>query len=114
MVVRGRVRSSLPTLVYNMSTPLLSREFPMLLLLLCELCLTAAAAAAPELSLPTTAAGGYLPTWMLFISSVALFNTVQTFISPTLSKKVYDGKPEQGTSISSSRCPCSCQERGED
>jgi hypothetical protein len=35
---------------------------------------------------------------MLFISSVALFNTAQTFISPTLSKKVYDGKPEQGAS----------------
>lgn len=48
-----------------------------------------------DLSLPS-GAGGSLPTWMLFISSVALFNTAQTFVSPTLSKKVYDGKPEQG------------------
>ena len=42
--------------------------------------------------------GGVLPYWMLFVSTLACFNTVQNYISPTLTRKVYAGKPDQGES----------------
>ncbi|KAL7417154.1 Erg28 like protein-domain-containing protein [Mrakia frigida] len=44
--------------------------------------------------------GGVLPYWMLFVSTLACFNTVQNYISPTLTRKVYAGKPDQVTPLS--------------
>ncbi|CDZ97531.1 Predicted membrane protein [Phaffia rhodozyma] len=44
-------------------------------------------------SLPQSS--GWLPNWMLFVSTLALFNTVQNYVSPTLSKRVYAAKPDQ-------------------
>lgn len=44
---------------------------------------------------------GYLPKWLLFISVVSIFNSIQTYISGlTLTRKVYSKKPEQTTKLS--------------
>ncbi|ODV64730.1 hypothetical protein HYPBUDRAFT_154313 [Hyphopichia burtonii NRRL Y-1933] len=51
----------------------------------------------------TTPQGGYLPHWLLFISVVSIFNSVQTYQSKdlALTKKVYDNsKPGQVTDLS--------------
>jgi hypothetical protein len=46
--------------------------------------------------LPRASNGGYLPYWLAFVSVVSVFNTVQTFVSPTLTKRIYSKKPEEG------------------
>ena len=46
--------------------------------------------------LPQASNGGYLPYWLAFVSVVSVFNTVQTFVSPTLTKRIYSKKPEEG------------------
>lgn len=44
---------------------------------------------------------GYLPKWLLFISIVSVFNSVQTYISGLeLTRRVYERKPEQITELS--------------
>lgn len=44
---------------------------------------------------------GYLPKWLLFISIVSVFNSVQTYISGLeLTRRVYERKPEETTSLS--------------
>lgn len=44
---------------------------------------------------------GYLPKWLLFISIVSIFNSVQTYISGLkLTRKVYANKPNETTSLS--------------
>lgn len=53
--------------------------------------------------LPKSSNGGYLPYWLLFISIVSIFNSIQTYLSRdlALTKKVYEseankihGKPQ--------------------
>lgn len=43
----------------------------------------------------TTSQGGYLPHWLLFISVVSIFNSLQTYQSPdlTLTRRVYESAP---------------------
>lgn len=43
----------------------------------------------------TTSHGGYLPHWLLFISVVSIFNSMQTYQSPdlTLTRRVYESAP---------------------
>ncbi|CAG8690051.1 19705_t:CDS:2 [Cetraspora pellucida] len=43
----------------------------------------------------------YLPYWILFVSILAIFNTIQNFITLSLTKQVYNAKPEQVTELSS-------------
>ncbi|GMM31955.1 Erg28 protein [Martiniozyma asiatica (nom. inval.)] len=43
---------------------------------------------------------GLLPQWLLFISGVAIFNTVQTYRDPALTKKVYSALPNQVSPLS--------------
>jgi hypothetical protein len=50
----------------------------------------------PLAVLPQASNGGYLPYWLAFVSVVSVFNTVQTFVSPTLTKRIYSKKPEEG------------------
>lgn len=44
---------------------------------------------------PTTAQGGYLPHWLLFISVVSVFNSLQTYLVKdlALTRKVYSNAP---------------------
>lgn len=47
--------------------------------------------------------GGYLPSWLLFISIVSIFNSLQTYLSPdlALTRRVYENAPRnQVTSLS--------------
>lgn len=45
---------------------------------------------------------GYLPHWLLFISAVALFNSVQNYVlGPKLTRQVYENKPNETTYLSS-------------
>lgn len=39
---------------------------------------------------------GLLPSWMLFVSALSIFNTAQVYTSTVLSKRVYAGKPYEG------------------
>lgn len=51
-------------------------------------------------SLPSTQ-DGLLPSWLLFVSAVSVFNSVQTYISGLeLTRKVYDNKPQEVTNLS--------------
>lgn len=44
---------------------------------------------------------GYLPKWLLFISVVSVFNSVQTYVSGlSLTRRVYSNKPEEVTKLS--------------
>lgn len=43
----------------------------------------------------TTPQGGYLPHWLFFISVLSIFNSVQTYFSTDLTKKVYSKAPTQ-------------------
>ncbi|CCE94099.1 Erg28p TDEL_0H02400 [Torulaspora delbrueckii] len=44
---------------------------------------------------------GYLPKWLLFISVVSVFNSLQTYISGLeLTRRVYENKPAETTSLS--------------
>ncbi|ORY63800.1 hypothetical protein BCR35DRAFT_295266 [Leucosporidium creatinivorum] len=36
---------------------------------------------------------GYLPYWMLFVSSLAVFNSVQNFLTTSLTRKIYNKSP---------------------
>lgn len=47
--------------------------------------------------LPT--APGILPKWLLFISVVSIFNSIQTYVNLALTKEVYANKPEQVTPL---------------
>lgn len=48
-----------------------------------------------------TMPSGYLPKWLLFISVVAVFNSVQTYISGLeLTRKVYEKNPQEVTPLS--------------
>ncbi|GAO49664.1 Erg28-like protein [Saitoella complicata NRRL Y-17804] len=49
--------------------------------------------------LPTTP--GLLPKWMLFVSTMAIFNTIQNFVTTKLSKQIYLRKPGQVTPLAS-------------
>lgn len=43
----------------------------------------------------------WLPKWMLFISAVSVFNSVQCYMGDlSLSRKVYTGKPQEVTGLS--------------
>lgn len=42
--------------------------------------------------------GGALPWWIAFSTVLGVFNTIQSFVSPKLSKRVYSRKPQQGKS----------------
>ena len=45
--------------------------------------------------------GGKLPYWLLFISIVSIFNSLQTYQKDlTLTKLVYNAKPQQVTNLS--------------
>lgn len=45
--------------------------------------------------------GGKLPYWLLFISIVSIFNSLQTYQKDlTLTKRVYNAKPQQVTNLS--------------
>lgn len=44
---------------------------------------------------------GLLPKWMLFVSAVSVFNSVQCYMGDlSLSRRVYNAKPEQVTALS--------------
>ncbi|CCK72748.1 Erg28p KNAG_0L01280 [Huiozyma naganishii CBS 8797] len=44
---------------------------------------------------------GNLPKWLLFISVVSIFNSIQTYISGlALTRKVYGNKPQETTKLS--------------
>ncbi|SCU78501.1 LADA_0A05930g1_1 [Lachancea dasiensis] len=44
---------------------------------------------------------GYLPRWLLFISVVSVFNSLQTYFSGlTLTRRVYERKPSETTNLS--------------
>lgn len=44
---------------------------------------------------------GYLPKWLLFISIVSVFNSVQTYVSGLeLTRRVYENKPSETTALS--------------
>ncbi|GAA6014155.1 hypothetical protein JCM11491_004122 [Sporobolomyces phaffii] len=45
------------------------------------------------LSLLPQDAPGNLPYWMLFVSSLAIFNSVQNFVTTSLTRKVYSRAP---------------------
>ncbi|KAJ9116622.1 hypothetical protein QFC20_000555 [Naganishia adeliensis] len=45
--------------------------------------------------------GGALPWWIAFSTVLGVFNTVQSFVSPKLSKRVYSRKPQQVTPLAS-------------
>ena len=48
-----------------------------------------------------TLPAGYLPKWLLFISVVSIFNSIQTYISGLkLTRKVYSRKPQETTKLS--------------
>ncbi|KAJ3487163.1 hypothetical protein NLI96_g3742 [Meripilus lineatus] len=44
-------------------------------------------------------AAGLLPKWQLFVSVVALFNTVQNFATLKFTRRVYSGKPHEVTPL---------------
>ncbi|GBB88434.1 hypothetical protein RclHR1_00150030 [Rhizophagus clarus] len=46
-------------------------------------------------------AGGYLAYWMLFVSILALFNTIQNFVTLSLTKQIYSARPDQVTALTS-------------
>ncbi|ODQ78375.1 hypothetical protein BABINDRAFT_39520 [Babjeviella inositovora NRRL Y-12698] len=47
------------------------------------------------------AAPGILPKWLLFISVVSVFNSVQTYVSGVeLTRRVYENKPLETTALS--------------
>ncbi|CAK7901520.1 ergosterol biosynthetic protein 28 [[Candida] anglica] len=54
---------------------------------------------------PTTASGGYLPHWLLFISVVSIFNSLQTYQSKDLSltHRVYESAPRNEVTNLSAR-----------
>ncbi|AGO11676.1 AaceriADL100Wp [[Ashbya] aceris (nom. inval.)] len=43
---------------------------------------------------------GKLPCWLLFISVVSVFNSVQTYINKELTRRVYENKPSETTGLS--------------
>ncbi|QLL32286.1 hypothetical protein HG536_0C04550 [Torulaspora globosa] len=44
---------------------------------------------------------GYLPKWLLFISVVSVFNSLQTYVSGLeLTRRVYENKPGETTALS--------------
>ncbi|KAF0429170.1 Erg28-like protein [Gigaspora margarita] len=45
-------------------------------------------------------ASGYLPYWTLFVSVVAVFNTIQNLLTVSITKQIYSAKPEQVTELS--------------
>jgi hypothetical protein len=46
-------------------------------------------------------AGGYLAYWMLFVSILAIFNTVQNFFTLSLTRRLYSASPDQVTALTS-------------
>lgn len=53
----------------------------------------------PLMVAPRSSNGGLLPYWLSFVSVLAVFNTVQSFVSATLCKRIYGRKPEQVTGV---------------
>ncbi|AET39420.1 Erg28p Ecym_4362 [Eremothecium cymbalariae DBVPG len=51
-------------------------------------------------SKPTGVSAGYLPKWLLLISVISVFNSIQTYVSQDLTRKVYEGKPSETTALS--------------
>lgn len=54
---------------------------------------------------PTTARGGFLPHWLLFISVVSVFNSAQTYLVKDLilTRKVYSAAPQSEVTNLSAR-----------
>ncbi|KAI5788372.1 erg28p [Geopyxis carbonaria] len=46
-------------------------------------------------------AEGVLPKWLLFISAVAVFNSVQNYSTLSLTRRVYANRPQEVTNVSS-------------
>ncbi|CAG8723126.1 16528_t:CDS:2, partial [Dentiscutata heterogama] len=44
-------------------------------------------------------ASGYLPYWTLFVSIVAFSNSIQNFVTVSITKQIYNAKPEQVTEL---------------
>lgn len=42
------------------------------------------------------AEGGYLPYWMLFVSGLAIFNSIQNFVTTSLTRRIYSRSPGSG------------------
>ncbi|SCZ90079.1 BZ3500_MvSof-1268-A1-R1_Chr9g10701 [Microbotryum saponariae] len=51
-----------------------------------------------------SASQGYLPYWMIFVSSLAVFNSVQNFVTTSLTRRIYARSPACGLS-GPSTCP---------
>jgi hypothetical protein len=47
---------------------------------------------------------GLLPVWMLFVSSLAIFNAVQNYLTVSLTKRVYS-RTQQGILAAQERLP---------
>ncbi|SGZ00182.1 BQ5605_C034g11329 [Microbotryum silenes-dioicae] len=46
-----------------------------------------------------SASQGYLPYWMIFVSSLALFNSVQNFVTTSLTRRIYARSPASVTPL---------------
>ncbi|ELU40396.1 Erg28 domain-containing protein [Rhizoctonia solani AG-1 IA] len=46
-------------------------------------------------------AAGLLPKWQLVVSSLAVFNTVQNFVTLSLTKRIYSKQPQNVTALQS-------------
>lgn len=47
----------------------------------------------PLSSFLPVAEGGYLPYWMLFVSGLAIFNSIQNFVTTSLTRRIYSRSP---------------------
>ncbi|SCV69989.1 BQ2448_1383 [Microbotryum intermedium] len=45
------------------------------------------------------ASQGYLPYWMLFVASLAVFNSIQNFVTTSLTRRVYARSPASVTPL---------------
>lgn len=46
--------------------------------------------------IPSSPSGGFLPYWMLLVSSAAFYNVAQSYVVLWQTKEIYGKKPEQG------------------
>ncbi|CCX12614.1 Erg28 like protein-domain-containing protein [Pyronema domesticum] len=46
-------------------------------------------------------AEGYLPKWLLFVSAVAMFNSIQNYTTIALTQRVYSKRPQDVNTLSS-------------
>jgi len=52
-------------------------------------------------SLSALVPAGNLPKWLLLVSALAVFNTIQNLVTLSLTKQVYSAKPDEVTELSS-------------